>query len=213
MTRDKRQLGKAMIFGLAPLFLAVIFLAGCGVGSRRMSPAELKARNLEREKAQLAEQLEQREVEIAQLQAQIKILSALPEGKRQNPYTISAVKITRLTSFYDKDGDGRREKLVVYFQPVDPDGDILKAAGSVSVQLWNLNNPSGQALLGQWQVQPQELRKLWFDSLVSSSYRLTFDAPVSTEALAGPLTVKATFADYFTGQLFSGQQVIEPRVN
>ncbi len=202
-----------MVFGLVPLFLAMVLLTGCGVGSARMSPAELKARRLEQEKAQLAGQLEQREVEVAQLQAQIKARSALPEGKRENPYTISAVKITRLTGFYDKDGDGRREKLLVYFQPVDPDGDILKAAGSVNVQLWNLNNPGGQALLGQWQVQPQELRKLWFDSLVSSSYRLTFDAPVSTDALAVPLTVKVTFADYLTGQLFLGQQVIEPRAN
>jgi hypothetical protein len=178
-----------------------------------MDPFEVRARDLAREKAELNRQLEQQAIEIKQLQAQVQALSALPADQQENPYALTSVRITRLTNFYDKDGDGRREKLVVYLQPVDPDGDILKAAGSVNVQLWNLNQPSGKALLGQWQVGPGELRKLWFDSLVSSSYRLTFDAPVSADALAEPLTVQATFVDFLTGQIFSGQQVIEPRAD
>jgi hypothetical protein len=193
--------------------VAALFLAGCNIGSQRMAPFELKARDLAREKAELARQLEQHEIEIKQLQTQVSALSALPKDKHENPYALTSVKVTRMTNFYDKDGDGRREKLVVYLQPIDPEGDVLKAAGRVNVQLWNLNNTSGKALLGQWQVGPDELRKLWFDSLVSSSYRLTFDAPVTAEVLAAPLTVQATFIDFLTGQILSGQQVIEPRAD
>ncbi len=84
-----------------------------------------------------------------------------------------------------------------------------KAAGVVAIQLWNLNKPSEQALLGQWQVQPQELHDLWFRSLVTG-YRLTFDAPGGAEVLAVPTTVKVAFTDYLTGRTLSAQHVIEP---
>jgi outer membrane murein-binding lipoprotein Lpp len=186
-------------------------LAGCGIGGARKHPLETKVRELEMERARLAGQLEQSQVQVEQLKAQIQALSALPKDKEQNPYKLRAVKITRYTGFYDKDGDGRREKLIVYLQPIDRDGNVFKAAGIVSVQLWDLSRPGGQALLGQWQVEPAELHKLWFDALMSTSYRLTFDAPASAETLAKPLTVQVTFTDYLTGQVFTEQYVIQPR--
>ncbi len=202
-----------MVLRAALLLSAAVLVGGCPVGSERKDPLELKVRDLEREKAQLAGQLEQREVDIEQLKRQIEALSALPQESRENFYALQAVRITRYTGFYDKDEDGRKEKLIVYIQPIDRDGNVLKAAGIVNVQLWNLNNPSAQALLGQWQIGPAELHKLWFDALLSTSYRLTFDAPVTVEVLAEPLTVKITFTDYLTGQIFTDQRVIEPRAN
>jgi len=209
----RRQFGEAIVLGPILLLSAAILLCGCGIGSERKDPLELKVRDLEREKAQFAGQLEQCEVEIEQLKRQIEALSALPGENRENFYALQAVRITRYTSFYDKDEDGRKEKLIVYVQPIDRDGNVFKAAGIVSVQLWNLDKPSDQALLGQWQIQPAELHKLWFDAFLSTSYRLIFDAPVTPEALAEPLTVKITFTDYLTGQIFTDQHVIEPRLD
>ncbi len=202
-----------MVLRAALLLSAAVLVGGCPVGSERKDPLELKVRDLEREKAQLAGQLEQREVDIEQLKRQIEALSALPQESRKNFYALQAARITRYTGFYDKDEDGRREKLIVHIQPVDRDGNVFKAAGTVNVQLWNLNNPSAQALLGQWQIGPAELHTLWFDALLSTSYRLTFDAPVTVETLAEPLTVKITFTDYLTGQIFTDQHVIEPRAD
>jgi hypothetical protein len=198
---------------LVILGAALTILAGCGIGSARKHPLEAKVRELQMEKAQLAGQLEQSQVQVEQLKAQIKALSALPKGKDENPYVLNGVKITRYTGFYDKDGDGRREKLIVYIQPIDRDGNVFKAAGIASVQLWDLSRPSGQALLGQWQVEPAELHKLWFDALMSTSYRLMFDAPASPETLAKPLTVQVIFTDYLTGQVFTEQYVIQPRAD
>jgi hypothetical protein len=193
------------------LSLAAILLAGCGIGSERKAPLEMKARDLEREKAQLAGQLEQRQVEIEQLKTQVKTLAALPPEKQQDLFALSSVKITRFTGFYDKDEDGKREKLIVYLQPVDQAGDVVKVPGIASVQLWNLNNPDGQALLGQWQVRPEEIGKLWFSTLTSPSFRLTFDLAVTAELLAVPLTVKSTFTDCLTGKTSTDQFVIQPR--
>ncbi len=192
------------------LGLATMVLAGCGIGSERKHPAELKVEALQREKAEVAGDLEQCQVENEQLQQQIKAMAALPRDRRENPYKLTSVRISGLTGFYDKNGDGKREKLLVYLRPIDENGDVVKAAGTVHVQLWNLEDPNSQTLVGQWQVQPAELRKLWVSALVSE-YRIPFDVSPTPELLARPLTVKITFTDYLTGDIFRDQRVIQPR--
>jgi hypothetical protein len=211
MTRNQKRLARVILLGCALPLAAALLPAGCDVGSARRHPLEVKVRELEMERARLAGEVEERNVEIEQLKAQIRALSALPQRERENPYALNAVRITRYTNFYDKDGNGTRDKLIVYLQPIDRDGNVFKAAGTASVQLWDLSRPSGQALLGQWQLPPDELHKLWFDSLISTNYRLTFDVPLTPETLAVPLTVKVAFTDFLTGQIFYDQYVIQPR--
>lgn len=207
------QQGKGRLSGLILMTLAPILLTGCGTGHERQDPLELTVEKLRQEKAGLAGDLEQCRVENAQLGRQIKAMAKLPPKEGDNPYKLTGAKITRYTNFYDKDSDGKKEKLIVYVQPVDTDGDVVKAAGDVSVQLWNLNRPADQALLGQWQVPQAQLHKLWIDTLLGSAYyRLTFDSPLPPEVLAAPLTVKVTFTDYLTGELFRDQHVIKPRL-
>ncbi len=190
----------------------LLVLAGCGIGSERKHPAELKAEKLTREKAALTGDAQQYQAEIEQLRAQIQALSALPKDQRVNPYELTSLRVARLSNFFDKDGDGKQEKLIVYLQPVDAEGDIVKAAGTVSVQLWNLSHPNGEALLGEWKVGPDQLRKLWFDSF-TTGYRLTFDRPAAVGVFFEPLTLKVTFMDYLTGQSFRAQQVIKPNLD
>jgi len=191
--------------------LTAALLGGCGIGSARKRPLELKVEALQREKAELAGKVEQCQVENERLRQQVKTLDALPKDGRENFYKLTSVRIARFTGFYDTDKDGRREKFLVYIQPIDTNGDIVKVAGSVQVQLWNLNNPGGQALVGEWQIQPEQLRKLWVAALVSD-YRLPFDVSLTPELLAQPLTVKIAFTDYLTGEIFRDQTVIEPRL-
>jgi hypothetical protein len=83
-------------------------------------------------------------------------------------------------------------------------------AGSVDVQLWDLNKKGSEALLGQWQVKRSELKKLWFATLITINYRLTFDVGDKVEKFDEPLTVKVTFTDYLTGKVFKEQKVIKP---
>jgi hypothetical protein len=194
------------------LVLTAVLLAGCGVGSERKSPLEMKVRDLEREKAQAAGQLEQSQIEAEQLKSQVKALAVLPQDKKESLfYSLSTVTIGGFTGFYDKNADGKREKLIVYLEPTDQAGDLVKAPGVASVQLWNLSDPNSRALLGQWQVQPAELYKLWYNTIAITAYRLAFDVPVTPAILAQPLTVRATFADYLTGQVFTDQFVIQPK--
>jgi len=199
-------------FGL----LSAILLAGCQDTRERDSLAA-QVEQLTQEKPQLQRQIEQAEAQNKQLKEQVQVLAALPENvKLENLRLLASIKIGRYSGFYDKDKDGRKEKLIVYVQPLDEEGDKIKAAGDVDVQLWDLSKSESGALLGQWHVTPGELKKLWFDTLLTINYRLSFDLPASIDpaALAGDsLTVKVTFTDYLTGRVLTEQKAIKAQQN
>jgi len=202
---------RTLSFILAGYLLSLIFAAGC---ENSNSPSFLKKKldTLTQEKTELTRQIERSEAEKEQLKKQIQVLSGLPsEVKPREIYDLQEVRITRYTNLYDKDKDGKKEKLIVYLQPIDKDGDIIKAAGAVDVQLWDLNKNDGQAMLGAWHTGPDELKKLWFAAIISTNYRLTFDVADKIDSFKEPLTVKVAFTDYLTGKVFKEQKVIKPR--
>ncbi len=188
----------------------LLLFAGCENESKK-SPLKEELTRLRREKQQLSLQLEQSKAETEELEGQLKVLIGLEDEVRlENIQALRKVRITKYTNLYDKDKDGKKEKLMVYIQPVDQTADAIKAPGIVDVQLWDLNRKNGQALLGQWHTGPDELKKLWFTSILGASYRLTFDVGDVVDKFESPLTVKMTFTDIMTGKVFKEQKAIKP---
>ena len=184
--------------------------SGCESGGKLSLSEQMNI--LREENRELASQLEQSGRENKQLRGQIQVLSGLDaEVRLENLYDLERIKITRYTNFYDKDKDGGKEKLIVYIQPIDQQGDVVKATGAVDVQLWDLNRENGEALLGQWHVGAEELQEMWFATLITINYRLMFDVGEEVGGVNEPLTVKVTFTDYLTGKVFTEQKVIEPQ--
>lgn len=191
---------------LAGCLLAIA--AGCESTNAKIPPAE-QIQTLRREKRELARQFEKSKLENKDLKKQIRVLSGLPPGvKPENLYRLQSIKITKYTNFYDKDKDGKKEKLIVYIQPIDEDGDIIKAVGAVDVRLQDPNKNDDQTLLGQWHVEPNKLKKLWFAGFISANYKLTFDVADKIDKLEEPLTVKVSFTDYLTGNVFNEEKLI-----
>mgnify|MGYP005660517535 CR=1 FL=1 len=172
---------------------------------------QLKIAELSEQNTALHNRLDQTEKENEQLKKRIEVLSALPDQvKGRNLYSIQGIKLTKYTNLYDKDGDGKKEKLIVYLQPIDENGDVIKAPGAVDVELWNLNKPDEQAKLASWRVERDQLKKLWYATFMRINYRLTFDIIDVVRKFDEPLTVKVTFTDYLTGRRFQEQHVIRP---
>jgi len=192
----------------AALFF-ILFSFGCNSNSEILK-LKAKINNLNAEKTEFAKQIEQAEAENEQLQSQIATLQNLPENaKGENLYKLDNVKIHNYSTLYDENKDDKIDTLIVRIQPIDNFGDIIKASGSVEAQLWNLNKPEGQAQIGTWKVNSEELKKTWNNTLVSN-YRLSFDVSGSIEKFEEPLTLKVTFTDHLTGKVFKEQKVLKP---
>ncbi|MCK4913757.1 MAG: hypothetical protein KAS69_04075 [Planctomycetes bacterium] len=202
------KIGNVKLFAVScAVCIIVIFTFGC---EQKSSTQKISIDTVD-QKLQLKAELEQYKSENEQLKEQLEILTDLPKNVRlETLHNLTRVKMTNYTNLYDKDKDGKFETLIVYIQPLDDDGDAVKAAGTVDVQLWNLNKTEGNALIGQWRVEPEELKKNWFATLLTINYRLTFDVSDKIESFNEPLTVKAIFTDYLSGKVFNEQKVIKP---
>ncbi len=204
----------AVRYPLSAILVCMLAIgAGCENGGRKKISLADQVERLSQENAQLTSQIEQSKTENKELKEQVRVLSGVrAEVKLEDIHTLQKIKIHRYTGFYDKDKDGKKEKLIVYIQPMDRQGDIIKAPGVVDVQLWDLNSPqANQAMLGQWHVGPDELKEIWFSTLMGANYRLMFDIVGKVDNFEEPLTVKVTLTDYLTGKVFKEQRVIKPR--
>ncbi len=186
--------------------LALAIITGC-----ESSPLTQQLITLKEENRQLQSSLAQADEQNQQMKQQVQTLGTLPPDIRiENLYNVQKINVTRYTNLYDVDEDGRDEKLVVYIQPIDEEGDIVKASGAVDVELWNLDKKNGDALLRKWHVEPQELKESWFATLLTINYRLPFDVADIVTGDEKALTVKVTFTDYVSGKVLQEQRTFKP---
>lgn len=189
---------------------AVLIASGCESNQGLTTTVWDQNKQLRQQKNDLEVQLEKLQAQNEQLQEQVKVLSRLPADiKLDELYCLERLIIAKRTGFYDKDKDGRKEKLIVYLRPVDGEGDALKAAGEVQVGLWDLNQKPRKALLAEWHVGPAELKEMWVGGILTHYYRLSFDFVDQTEGRK-ELTVKVRFTDHLTGKVLTAQAAIKP---
>jgi hypothetical protein len=187
------------------------FVAGCQNSTTPKNPLAEQVEKLSQDKRELTRHIEHIESRNKDLEKQVKALHGITDDvKLKELYDLQSIRITKYTNLFDKDKDGKKETLIVYIQPVDQDGDIIKAAGDVHVQLLDLDKDKEPVLLGKWHITPNRLRKLWFNALLKSHYRMTFDVSEKVETFEEPLTVTVTFTDYLTGKVFEEQRLIKP---
>ena len=196
---------------LSSVLCYLVFFGGCD-SAYTESPLQERVEIMTIQQQQLESQLEQSTAENEKLTKQIHTLSGLPEQlKGENLYSLQNIEIGKYTGFFDKDKDGTKEKLIVYIEPIDEQGDVIKAAADIEVELWDLSKTDGSAMLAKWPpVKPDELKNLWFDSMLKINYRLTYDITDKVKSFDEPLTVKVTFTDYLSGKVFKKQKVINP---
>jgi len=194
--------------------ISLAFAFGCDGQTAGKPTTAQQVQQLTAQKTDLQNQLEQTKAENDRLKKQAESLSKLPGDKRADAiYNLKSIKIGRFTNFYDEDktpGATGKKNLVVYVEPIDETGDVIKAAGTIDVQLWNLNKKENEARLAQWRVEPNEIKTLWLGGMLSSSYRLSFDAAGIVDKFDKPLTVKVNFTDYLSGATFTEQFIIRP---
>jgi hypothetical protein len=195
--------------------ISLVFAFGCGnAGSSGKPTLSQQVQQLTAQKTDLQNQLEQTKTENDQLKKQAESLLNLPGDKRADAiYHLKSIKIGRFTNFYDEDktpGAMGKKNLVVYVEPIDETGDAIKASGAIDVQLWDLNKKENEARLAQWRVEPNEIKTRWQSGMLSSCYRLSFDAAGIVDKFDKPLTVKVNFTDYLSGATFTEQFIIRP---
>jgi hypothetical protein len=128
-----------------------------------------------------------------------RMVSTLPVERLDRLFTVASLRMAKLTVGDDLNpaspGD---EGFKVSFCPVDQFGDDIKAAGSFTVELFDLKQPDTR--LGSWTVPTADAQRMWVSSPVMDAY--VFAARWQKTPAQSDLTAKVTFIDELTGGQF-----------
>ena len=141
--------------------------------------------------------------EITALRSGAATLPSLPDERMGRLFTVTGIEFGRLTSGADLDPDKPGDDgPKVYFWPTDSDGDRLKAAGTVTIELFDLAADSPR--LGKWTFDVQQARSHWVSTTLLTGYVLP--CPWQTVPTRGALRVRVVFADELTGRQFTADR-------
>jgi hypothetical protein len=191
---------------IAVVGLAAVALPGCWAPSNTAEQRELQTQRelIVRQNDQIASQ----KATIDELTKQLAAARGISGQDLENVFYPTKLVIDPLSGGYDIDGKPGDEGVVVYLQPVDAAGDVLKVAGEIRIQLYDLANPAAENLIGQYVIPVQQARDLWYGKLMTNHYTIKCPWP------SGPpkhpeITVHATFIEYLTKRVVSTQGVVK----
>lgn len=169
--------------------------------------------DLQRELDRAREQLEAKDRQLAARQSALDDCNKLLTTARAfTPDQLSKiiyperVQIGTLSGGYSEEGRPGDEGVVVYLQPIDADDDILKVAGDIRIELFDLQMPPGQNQIGVCYYPADKVRKLWYGQLATNHF--TLKCAFSTPPKHTEITVRATFVDYLTQRVMTDQKVV-----
>jgi len=187
------------------ILAAGVLSGGCGPSRGGASDAEQLAqarselRDLRRENRELKDK-------IADQEEQIDTLLELGEGRVEELFHVQRIALGRHSGAVDLDGDDEHDAIRVYLRPIDRDGSVVKAAGSVTIQMFDLANAPNENLIARYEWTPREISKKFSGGFMGQHF--TFDCPVDKRSLQrDEITIRVGFTDYLTGKTFTAQEV------
>lgn len=193
--------------GAAGLLSLVLLVAGCRPPPPR--DLELELRRTKRQLQQTRQQLAARQAAIDELNRQLQVARGLSDQDLKRIYYPDQIVLERLTGGEDFDGKPGDDGVVVFVRPIDREGDPIKVAGRLRVELYDLTAPAGQKLIGTCAFGPDELAKMWYGKLWT--YHYTVRCPWQRPPRTNEVTVRVTFIDYLTRRVLTAQTVCTVR--
>jgi hypothetical protein len=189
------------------LVLSFLTVAGCSGPSAANNKLRAENQNLQEKIDALEREKAADRATIESLQAKVGTIPTLPQDRLDKLFTVSGLKLGRLTG--GERGDSSKSGdtgLKIEAIPLDQDGQLLKAAGSFTVDAFDLNQPGDQQI-GHWAFPLETARANWHGSALLYAYIL--QCPFQQAPAHAELTVKVTFHDELTGREFHQQMVVK----
>jgi len=205
--RNQNAHGTRSVGFLVCAALLAALITGCGSPNTASIAVRKENQSLRDQIATLQRAREADAATIKSLESHATTVPALPAARLENLFTTHGLALGRLTAGADLDrtrpGD---EGLKIQATPTDDEGQPFKAAGSFTVEVFDLASPDSPAL-GKWTFDTRAARDAWVGSVLVRAYILT--CPWQQTPPKHPdLTVKVTFRDELTAREFTQQKVV-----
>ena len=208
-SRQNRQARRGAPLLLAAVCAGAVLSTGCRSGGNTDLEHELQ---LARETiARQNDELAAQKATIDALHEHVDTIRKIKPADLEKIFCPETLEIGRLSGGYDNDDRPGDDGVVVYLQPKDRAGDVLKVAGEIRIQLYDLAAPAARNLIGEYVIPIDQARELWYGKLMTLHYT------VRCPWLHGPpehpeITIQATFVDYLTQRVISAQRTCTVRL-
>lgn len=205
-TSPLRRRSEWIALGVAGLAAAA--LSGCAAQPQTNTNRELL--KLRESVAQQERELEARGATIAELNRKLAVATGVDEKQLAYFYYPEKLQIDSLSGGFNDDKQGGDDGVAVYLRPIDRDGDVVKVAGTIRVQLFDLANPPDRNFLGEVTVPVEKSREFWYGKLMTQHY--TVKVPFAYPPGHEEVTVRATFVNLFPQRVVTAQQVVKVKL-
>ena len=195
---------------LTLLPLLGIWLGGCQpmVAKDKFDQINQQWLDCQRENRDLTRRTQELEETIGRQNQQITELQNLGPKRLDKLFYVTSLELGRRSGGVDTDRKDGDDGVMVYLQPVDRDGHIIKAAGEATIQLYDLANKPDENMIGEYHWSVDELGPKWAGGFLGSS-QFSLACPWRHGPPAhDQITIRATFIDYLTGKTFTAQKVV-----
>ncbi len=205
MTNVFRYVGRVPLAGL----LLAALLPAC------QPPAEVALRkeitDLRDALTKKDDQLVAQKANIDELNGELRVARSISEEDLKRIFYPEKLVIERLSGGENYDNKPGDDGVTVYLQPIDKDGDAIKVAGDIRIQLYDLAAPPEQNLIGEYFIPVDQVGKLWHGKLWTYHYAIKCPFP------NGPpqhteVTIRAMFVDYLTKRVVSAQSTCQVKL-
>jgi hypothetical protein len=183
----------------------LLLTAGCqNPGELRLRDELAQARN---ETKACNDQLLTQKARIDELQRQLQVARGINEDDLKRIFFPEKIEIDRLSGGDDYDKKPGDDGVTVYIRPIDQYGDVVKVAGDVLIQIYDLAAPPGSNLVGEYPVSVDQIAGLWHGRLLTGHF--TIKCPWTKPPQHSDLTVRVRFVDYLTKRVVEAQSVVK----
>jgi hypothetical protein len=188
--------------------LACLVLGGCV--DPTVKDCQIKVDQLTRELRTVNDARAQDQAEIAALKRRVENDPRLAGVRVDDLFTADRIELATRSGGLDVDGKPGDDGVVLYVQPRDSDGDVIKAAGEFTIQLTDLTVPDKPRSLGVFHYKDRdELRKCWYGGLMTNHY--TFKCPFAAEFsgnIPREVHARVVFLDWLTGKELTADRTL-----
>lgn len=208
MTRTFRN-STRFLYALG-LSLSLTLAGGFGCSATPQTDLNREITVLKEQNAQKDRDIAAKAASIDELHKKLATATGVDEKQLQYYYYPEKLVLASLTGGYNDDGKAGDDGVVAYLQPVDRDGDVVKVAGAIRVQLFDLANPPDRNFLGEITVPLEKVREKWFGKLMTNHY--TVKVPFQVPPAHDEITVRATFVNLFPQRVVTAQSVVQVKL-
>jgi hypothetical protein len=197
-----------------PAILGLLFLlplvAGCPwVPAERHRAVQRQLLEAQERISTLEAQIADHQQTIRSQQEQIARARGLPIDTFEHLIMPVRIELERMSGGYALEGGPGHEGILLYIRPIDRDGHVVKAAGTIDVKLLELAAPADRMLIATYHFDLETTRSLWFGRMWTHHFSVRCPWPPDRLPGHNEITAQVVFTEVLTGAALTAHDTYE----